>query len=160
LKRGLPTGRQQPARISARAHHFRPITKGLQACGEAMTVLLTREKRSGTTEHPKVFISYSWSGSEHEQDVIELATTLRNRGIDAILDKWDLRPDQDKYAFMESMVTDASVAKVLVLCDKRYQEKANNRTGGVGTESQIISQELYTKVQQTKCPVVFEYDET
>lgn len=115
---------------------------------------------SGTTEHPKVFISYSWSGSEHEQDVIELATTLRNHGVDAILDKWDLKPGQDKYVFMESMVTDASVVKVLVLCDKRYQEKANNREGGVGTESQIISQELYAKVQQTKfIPIVFDYDD-
>jgi hypothetical protein len=115
---------------------------------------------SATTEHPKVFISYSWSGSEHEQDVIELATTLRNHGVDAILDKWDLKPGQDKFVFMESMVTDASVVKVLVLCDQRYQEKANNRSGGVGTESQIISQELYTRVQQTKfIPVVFEYDD-
>lgn len=115
---------------------------------------------SATTEHPKVFISYSWSGSEHEQDVIELATTLRNHGVDAILDKWDLKPGQDKFVFMESMVTDASVVKVLVLCDQRYQGKANNRSGGVGTESQIISQELYSRVQQTKfIPVVFEYDD-
>lgn len=113
-----------------------------------------------TTEHPKVFISYSWSGPEHEQDVIDLATTLRSHGVDAVLDKWDLQPGQDKYVFMESMVTDDSVVKVLVLCDKKYQEKANSRAGGVGTESQIISQELYAKVQQTKfVPVVFEYDD-
>ena len=89
---------------------------------------------SGTSEHPKVFISCSWSGPEHEQDVIDLATALRNHGVDAILDKWDLKPGQDKYVFMESMVTDASVSKVLVLCDKRYQEKVNTRSGGVGTE--------------------------
>lgn len=115
---------------------------------------------SSINEHPKVLLSYSWSGSEHEQEVIELATSLRNHGVDAILDKWDLKPGQDKFVFMESMVTDALVVKVLVLCDKRYQEKANNRAGGVGTESQIISQELYAKVQQTKfIPVVFEYDD-
>lgn len=115
---------------------------------------------SATTEHPRVFISYSWSGSDHENDVIELATTLRNHGVDAVLDKWDLKPGQDKFVFMESMVTDASVAKVLVLCDRRYQEKANSRAGGVGTESQIISQELYAKVLQTKfIPIVFEYDD-
>ena len=112
---------------------------------------------SASKEHPKVFISYSWSGAEHEQFVMELATSLRTHGVDAILDKWRLRPGQDKYVFMESMVTDPSVAKVLVLCDRRYQEKANSRAGGVGTESQIISQELYSKVQQTKfIPVVCE----
>lgn len=115
---------------------------------------------SGSTEHPKVFISYSWSGPEHEQFVLELATTLRNHGVDAVLDKWDLKPGQDKYVFMEAMVTDSAVSKVLVLCDKRYQEKADIRIGGVGTESQIISQELYKKVQQTKfIPVVCEYNE-
>lgn len=115
---------------------------------------------SATTEHPKVFISYSWTDVEHEQFVLELATSLRNHGVDAILDKWDLKPGQDKYAFMESMVVDSDVMKVLVLCDRKYQEKANARTGGVGTESQIISQELYGKVAQTKfIPVVCEYDD-
>lgn len=115
---------------------------------------------SASKEHPKVFISYSWSGAEHEQFVMELATALRTHGVDAILDKWRLKPGQDKYVFMESMVTDPSVVKVLVLCDRQYQEKANSRAGGVGTESQIISQELYSKVQQTKfVPVVCERGE-
>lgn len=115
---------------------------------------------SGTTEHPKVFISYSWSDAKHEQFVIDLATSLRNHGVDAILDKWDLKPGQDKYVFMESMVVDPDVLKVLILCDRKYQEKANIRAGGVGTESQIISHELYGKVKQTKfIPVVCEYDD-
>lgn len=108
---------------------------------------------------PKVFISYSWSGAEHEKFVIELATALRTHGVDAILDKWRLQPGQDKYVFMESMVTDPNVTKVLVICDKKYKEKADSRSGGVGTESQIISSELYSKVAQTKfIPVVTERD--
>lgn len=115
---------------------------------------------SATTSPPKVFISYSWSGAEHEQFVIELATALRTHGVDAILDKWRLQPGQDKYTFMESMVTDSSVTKVLVICDKKYKEKADSRSGGVGTESQIISSELYSKVSQTKfIPVVTERDD-
>ncbi|WP_313951509.1 toll/interleukin-1 receptor domain-containing protein [Accumulibacter sp.] len=115
---------------------------------------------SASKEHPKVFISYSWSGPEHEQFVMELATSLRTHGVDAVLDKWRLKPGQDKYVFMESMVTDPSVVKVLVLCDRRYQEKANSRAGGVGTESQIISQELYARVQQIKfIPVLCERGE-
>ncbi|MDT0138139.1 toll/interleukin-1 receptor domain-containing protein [Acidovorax sp. PRC11] len=115
---------------------------------------------SATTEHPKIFISYSWTSVEHEQFVMGLATSLRNHGVDAILDKWDLKPGQDKYVFMESMVVDSEVLKVLVLCDRKYQEKANTRAGGVGTESQIISQELYGKVKQTKfIPIVCDYDD-
>lgn len=115
---------------------------------------------SATTEHPKVFISYSWTNTDHEQFVLDLATSLRNHGVDAVLDKWDLKAGQDKYVFMESMVVDPAVGKVLVVCDRKYQDKANARAGGVGTESQIISQELYGKVKQTKfIPVVCEYDE-
>lgn len=115
---------------------------------------------NAATQPPKVFISYSWSGAEHEQFVIELATALRTHGVDAILDKWRLKPGQDKFVFMESMVTDPGVTKVLVICDKKYKEKADNRSGGVGTESQIISSELYTKVEQTKfIPVVAQRDE-
>jgi hypothetical protein len=115
---------------------------------------------SATTAHPKVFISYSWSTAEHQGFVLELATTLRGHGVDAVLDKWDLKPGQDKYVFMESMVVDPDVGRVLVVCDRKYQEKANSRAGGVGTESQIISQELYGKVKQTKfIPVVCEYDD-
>ncbi|MGJ7614123.1 MULTISPECIES: toll/interleukin-1 receptor domain-containing protein [unclassified Variovorax] len=115
---------------------------------------------SATSEHPKVFISYSWTDAEHEAFVLDFAIALRNHGVDAVLDKWDLKPGQDKFVFMESMVIEPSVVRVLVICDRKYQEKADARIGGVGTESQIISQELYSKVQQTKfIPVVREYDD-
>ena len=47
---------------------------------------------------------------------------------------------------MERMVTDRSVKKVIVICDKVCAEKADGREGGVGTETQIISGELYSQV--------------
>lgn len=37
--------------------------------------------------NPKLFISYSWSSEEHGQWVINLATSLRESGVDVILDK-------------------------------------------------------------------------
>lgn len=98
----------------------------------------------------RAFISYSWSSPTHESWVLSLATRLREDGVDVILDKWDLKPGHDAYAFMESMVTDRSVTKVLMICDKVYVAKADNRSGGVGTESQIISPELYGAGQQDK----------
>jgi hypothetical protein len=117
---------------------------------------MTEEK----TIPPKAFISYSWSSPQHEQWVLDLAGRLVNDGVDIILDKWELREGQDKYTFMERMVTDESVSKVLVICDKQYAEKANKRKGGVGTESQIMSKEVYEKVDQKKfIAIVTEYDE-
>lgn len=113
---------------------------------------------SATTDHPRVFISYSWTSAEHQQFVEDLAITLRSKGVDAILDIWDLQPGNDKFSFMESMVVDPTVGRVLVISDKGYQRKANERLGGVGTESQIISTEVYGKVRQSKfIPIVREY---
>ncbi len=82
-----------------------------------------------------------------------------NDGVDVVLDVWDLKEGDDKYAFMEKMVTDESVTHVLVFSDSEYAAKADERKAGVGTESQIISREVYSKVQQSKfIPVVCEFD--
>lgn len=99
---------------------------------------------------PKVFISYSWSSPEHQSLVREWAERLRHDGVDVILDQYDLKAGQDKYEFMERMVTDKAVTHVLVFADKKYKEKADNRKAGVGTETQIISKEVYDKVTQSK----------
>lgn len=106
---------------------------------------------------PKVFISYSWSCSDR---VIELAERLVNDRVDVVLDKWELKEGQDKYSFMERCVTDDSISKVLMICDKSYADKANSRTGGVGDETMVISPEIYAKTTETKyLPVIFERDE-
>ena len=109
---------------------------------------------------PKLFISYSWTSPDHEAWVLRLATELRDSGIDVILDKWDLKEGQDSHAFMEQMVADPEIKKVLLVCDKEYVTKANNRSGGVGTETQIITPEIYRKQDQSKfVAVVTERDE-
>lgn len=104
---------------------------------------------------PKVFISYSWSSEKHENWVLNLATELRENSVDAKIDKWDLIEGQDKDVFMEQMVTDESIKKVILICDKKYVEKANARSGGVGVEAQIMTPELYGKMDQTKFVAIF-----
>jgi hypothetical protein len=99
---------------------------------------------------PKTFISYSWTSPTHEQWVMDLATQLVEKGINVVLDKWDLREGQDAIKFMEAMVVDTEVTKVIVVSDKHYAEKADNRKGGVGAESQIMSPEIYKQTDQTK----------
>ncbi len=99
---------------------------------------------------PKLFISYSWSNTEHEQLVIGLATELRESGVDVILDKWDLKEGHDAVAFMEQMVTNSEINKVAIICDEKYAAKADGRSGGVGTETQIISREVYENQAQEK----------
>jgi hypothetical protein len=106
---------------------------------------------------PKVFISYSWTSEEHQDWVVNLATRLMENGVDVILDVWALKEGQDVYDFMETMVRSDDVDRVLVICDKGYKEKSDNREGGVGTETQIISPEVYRNVQQEKfIPIIAE----
>jgi len=99
---------------------------------------------------PKLFISYSWTTPAHEEWVVSLATELRESGVDVILDKWDLKEGHDAHAFMEKMVTDPDIKKVAMIFDRAYQEKADGRSGGVGTETQILSAEIYARQDQTK----------
>lgn len=99
---------------------------------------------------PKLFISYSWSNPEHEQWVVDLATELRESGVDVILDKWDLKEGHDAVAFMEQMVTNSEIKKVLMVSDEIYASKADGRSSGVGTETQIISKEVYDNQSQDK----------
>lgn len=114
----------------------------------------------GSTTQPKIFISYSWSSPKHEQWVLGLAERLSGDGIHVILDKWDLKEGQDKHVFMEQMVNEASIQKVLIICDSVYQKKADGRAGGVGTETQLISKEVYENTGQDKfIPVISERDE-
>ena len=111
-------------------------------------------------ETPKVFISYSWHPKENQIRVEQLAERLFSDGVHCVIDIYDLRDGQDKNKFMEQMVNDPTVKKVLLICNKEYTKKANARTGGVGIESTIVSEEIYNNAEQTKfIPVIFEYDE-
>jgi hypothetical protein len=80
-------------------------------------------------------------------------------GVEVVLDQWSLKHGQDVNSFMEQMVLEPTITRVLVISDAKYAEKANTRKGGVGTESQIISEEIYKRVDQEKfIPVVRERD--
>lgn len=109
---------------------------------------------------PKLFVSYSWSNPDHERWVLNLATELCDSRVDVILDKWNLKEGHDAFKFMEQMVTAPDVKKVAIISDRLYAEKADGRAGGVGTETQIISKEVYeNQVQEKFVIIVAEKDE-
>lgn len=100
--------------------------------------------------HPKLFVSYSWTDHAHIEWVLQLATDLRGLGVETIIDRWHLREGQDAHSFMETMVRSGEVNKAILVCDKKYVERANTRTGGVGAESQIVTSNIFADVEQTK----------
>lgn len=108
-------------------------------------------------ENPKVFISYSWHPEKNKIWVQRLAERLIQDGVNVKLDVWDLKHGHDKYVFMEQMVKDPDIKKVLVICNEDYARKADDRTGGVGTESTIMSSDIYSLAEQTKfIPILVE----
>jgi hypothetical protein len=102
---------------------------------------------------PKVFISYSHDSTDHKKWVMNLATRLRNNGIDAIIDQWELGPGGDIPSFMEEYVKNSDY--VIIVCTEEYVKKANSGTGGVGYEKMIITSDLMKKIDSKKViPVI------
>ena len=111
-------------------------------------------------ENPKVFISYAWGNEEYQHKVLSFASQLVSDGVDVVFDKWDLTEGNDTFAFMEKCVNDSTITNVLMLLDPIYARKANEHSGGVGTETQIISAEVYKEVTQDRfIPIIMERNE-
>lgn len=90
--------------------------------------------------NPKVFISYAWENDELKDWVKNLAIELRNSGIDAKLDQWEVVPGDQMPHFMEKSVRENDY--VLLICTPKYKTKSENRIGGVGYEGDIMTAEV------------------
>ncbi|WJS05795.1 toll/interleukin-1 receptor domain-containing protein [Roseibium aggregatum] len=92
------------------------------------------------SEQKRVFISYSHDSEAHKMWVRELAEFLAKKGIEVLLDQWDLDFGDDIAAFMERSIVDTD--RVLVICTDNYIAKANAGAGGVGYEKTIVTAEI------------------
>ena len=102
---------------------------------------------------PKVFISYSHDSPEHKKWVGELASKLVKKGVDVILDQWDLGLGDDVPKFMEKSVSNSD--RVLMVCTETYAKKADEGQGGVGFETMIVTGELVRDLGTSKfIPIV------
>ena len=90
--------------------------------------------------NPKVFISYAWESEDLKDWVKNLAIELRNKGVDAKLDKWEVVPGDQMPHFMEKSVRENDY--VLLVCTPKYKQKSDNRIGGVGYEGDIMTAEV------------------
>lgn len=92
------------------------------------------------SDRKRVFISYSHDSEAHRAWVRELAEYLVERGVEVLLDQWDLDFGDDIAAFMEQSIMDTD--RVLVICTDNYIAKADAGTGGVGYEKTIVTTEI------------------
>ena len=98
--------------------------------------------------NPRVFISYTGDNDENRLWVKQLATKLRDCGVNARLDIFHLKPGQDLPQWMTNEVILAD--KVLLICDRQYADKADNHKGGVGWETMIIQGDMLSSQNTEK----------
>jgi hypothetical protein len=90
--------------------------------------------------NPTTFISYAWENEDMKKWVKDLATQLRENGIDAKLDQWEVIPGDQMPHFMENSVRENNF--VLIICTPKYKSKSEKRIGGVGYEGDIMTAEV------------------
>ena len=98
--------------------------------------------------NPLAFISYSWDDEAHKEWVADLATALRNDGIETILDQWHAVPGDQLPEFMERQIRESDY--VLVICTPNYRLKSDERKGGVGYEGDIMTAEVHASSNHRK----------
>ncbi|MGD0815304.1 MAG: toll/interleukin-1 receptor domain-containing protein [Verrucomicrobiota bacterium] len=102
---------------------------------------------------PRVFISYSHDTPAHKKWVGELASKLVKKGVEVVLDQWDLGLGDDVPKFMERAVSEAD--RVLMICTETYVRKADDGKGGVGYEAMVVTGELVKDLGTAKfIPIV------
>jgi len=108
----------------------------------------TREERSGRFMVPKAFISYSHDSSAHKDWVLKLASDLRAKGVDVVLDQWDLAAGQDVSMFMQRGISGAD--RVIMICSSAYVKKSEQGVGGAGYERLIVTAEVVNSIDTIK----------
>jgi len=87
-----------------------------------------------------IFISYSWDNENLQEWVLLLADIINQNGGNAIVDK-KLKFGGHLRLFMEIHIKSADA--VLMVLTPNYKNKAQNLSGGVGYEYNIITKELF-----------------
>jgi hypothetical protein len=103
---------------------------------------------TATKKPGEVLISYSWDSESHVQDVLALSDRLRSKGIDCVIDQYEVSPPEGWPRWMDRKI--ASCDLVIVICTKTYlarvmDEEEQGKGNGVKWEGTIIYQHLYNQ---------------
>jgi tetratricopeptide (TPR) repeat protein len=95
---------------------------------------------------PKVFISYSHDSPQHMERVLEFADRLRDDGVDATIDQYEVAPPEGWPIWMARQIKQSDF--VLLICTDVYLKRVERREepgkgDGVKWESVLSIQEIY-----------------
>src|SRR3954466_14825160 len=102
---------------------------------------------------PRVFISYSHDGREHEDRILFLANRLRQDGVDAIIDQYFSNPPHGWPHWTDREIQKADF--VILVCTETYLKRVEGREQpgkgrGVLWESDLIYNLLYEQNPDVK----------
>lgn len=89
-----------------------------------------RQLRKPRQSPLKVFISYKWEDAAHNDWVERLARDLRRSGIDAILDRWEVRLGDSFTDYMTSKIGEADVVLFIITSRSVAAVEAPGTAGG------------------------------
>lgn len=78
----------------------------------------------------KAFISYKWESGAHVAWVRRLAADLRSRGIEAVLDQWEVRFGESFTDYMQRHIADADVILFVITTGSVASAEAPAAEGG------------------------------
>lgn len=88
-------------------------------------------------KNPNIFISYSWDNQAHEDWIMAFANKLRDKGIDANIDKFITQEGTLNLNRMMVEQIKHSDYTIIVMTEN-YANKADEFSGGVGYETQLL----------------------
>ena len=121
---------------------FVPSLDNFKSLRASFSEILDKSREENPT-NPRVFLSYAGDDEINRKWVKDLATKLRQNGVDARIDTFNLKPGIDLPQWMTDEVIMAE--KVILVCDSNYVKKADIRSGGVGWETMIIQGDMLTQ---------------
>lgn len=113
-------------------------------------------------ETPKVFISYSHESAKHSENVLQFSNSLRNDGIESMIDQYIMCPEDGWPRWIDKNIRDANF--VLMICTNKYYRRimGEEKTLGVVWEGQLIYQYIYEAGSKNLkfIPILFENEKT
>jgi serine/threonine protein kinase len=118
-------------------------------------------KESVINQPLKVFISYKWEDEAHNEWVRKLAMDLRSAGIEAFLDRWEVRLGDSFTDYMTSRITGADVVLFIMTTKSIAAAEAPKGEGGaVKFELQMATARRIAGEQMRLIPIYREGSKT
>lgn len=128
------------------AEHYitKPFHIGLFLTQLRMTLQRVGYKNTAATLDssiiPKVFISYKWESDDHNDWIMKLAVDLRSAGIEALLDRWEVRLGDSFTDYMTSKINEADVLLFIMTTNSIAAiEESGGKGGAVKFEMQLAT---------------------